>query len=149
MPEILFYALDDHGKYVLLGRRALNPGEDVTLRFAGRTDFQCIAFDASIKVVSLPLLNATIRTGRSLEFPLDGIRWMISVLERTTELLEHLEADGSRTLRATHDTGDDALGQPCHVCTCTGFHPDPNDPTSCIAPRPPQGRCQHSYLSHF
>lgn len=37
---------------------------------------------------------------------------------------------------------------PCRLCTCSGFQADPKDATICIAPRPPQGRCQHSYLNH-
>lgn len=41
-----------------------------------------------------------------------------------------------------------ADGNRCTQCTCTGFQPDPNDEAICIAPRPPQGRCQHSILFH-
>lgn len=41
-----------------------------------------------------------------------------------------------------------ALAGRCTQCTCTGWQADPNDPAICIAPRPPQGRCQHSVLFH-
>lgn len=46
---------------------------------------------------------------------------------------------------------EEARGNPCTMCTCTGFQPYPNDPAICIAPRaprPPQGRCQHIILNH-
>lgn len=42
----------------------------------------------------------------------------------------------------------EAVGNHCTQCTCSGFIADPNDPTNCIGARPPQGRCQHSYLYH-
>lgn len=39
-------------------------------------------------------------------------------------------------------------GNHCTQCTCSGFVADPNDLATCIGPRPPQGRCGHSYIFH-
>jgi hypothetical protein len=52
------------------------------------------------------------------------------------------------TAAETAATAKEAAGYPCKLCTCKGFQSDPNDEKLCIGPRPPQGRCQHSYLNH-
>ncbi len=46
------------------------------------------------------------------------------------------------------NNAEEAAGNRCTQCTCQGFQSDPNELNTCIAPRPPQGRCQHSYMYH-
>lgn len=60
------------------------------------------------------------------------------------------DSQDSKQNKAVADAIDAAVkaGNRCTQCTCTGFQSDPNDPAICIAPRPPQGRCQHSVLYH-